>query len=139
MKDTQTAIYFLTTRVRKPDEDNWKKLRRLLGYLKRTITLPLILRANGVNFLKWWVDTSYEANDDMRLYTGRTMLMGKNRCGSIISISKKLKLNTKSSTEGELIRSDDVMPQMLWTTYLLEAQGYGINKNILYQDNMSAM
>ena len=32
-KDAQTAIAFLTTRVRKPDKDDWKKLRRLLGYL----------------------------------------------------------------------------------------------------------
>ena len=45
-KDSQTAIAFLTTRVKNPEEDNWKKLRRLLGYLKRTIRLPLILRAD---------------------------------------------------------------------------------------------
>ena len=32
-KDTLMAIAFLTTKVRKPDEDDWKKLRRLLGYL----------------------------------------------------------------------------------------------------------
>ena len=55
-KDVQTAISFLTKRARKPDEDNWKKLRRLLGYLKRTIKLALIIRAEGVNVLKWWVD-----------------------------------------------------------------------------------
>ena len=28
---------------------------------------------------------------------------------------------------------------MLWTRYFLEAQVYGIDENILYQDNMSAM
>ena len=61
------------TRVRKLDEDDWKKLRILLGYLKRTIKLPLILRADGVNVLKWWVDTSYAAHDDIRGHTGGTM------------------------------------------------------------------
>ena len=40
------------TRVRKLDEDDWKKLRILLGYLKQTIKLTLILRANAVNVLK---------------------------------------------------------------------------------------
>ena len=65
--------------------------------------------------------------------------MGKDGRGSIISISKKQKLNTKSSTEAELIGADDAMPQMLWTRYFLEAQGYGIDENILYQDNMSAV
>ena len=67
------------------------------------------------------------------------MSMGGNGRGSIISISKKQKLNTKSSTEAELIWADNEMPKIAWTRYLLEAQGYGIDENILYQDNMSAM
>ena len=65
--------------------------------------------------------------------------MGKYGCVSIISISKKKKLNTKSSTEAELIGEDNTMPQMLWTRYFLDAQGYGIKENILYQGNISAM
>ena len=60
--------------------------------------------------------------------------MGKYGRVSIISISKKQKINTKISTKAELIRADNVMPQMLWTRYFLEAQGYGINNNILHQD-----
>ena len=99
--------------MRKPDEDDWKKLRRLLGYLKRTINLPLIIRADRVNVLKWWLDASYASHDDMREHTGRTMSMGKDRYGSIVSKSKKQKLNTKSSTEAELIGADDTIPQML--------------------------
>ena len=67
------------------------------------------------------------------------MSMVKDRRRSIISISQKQKLNTKSLTEEELIRADDAIPQMLWTRYFLEAQGYGIDKKLLYQDNMSAM
>ena len=65
--------------------------------------------------------------------------MGKDGRGSIISIPKKKKLNTKSSTEAELIGADNAMPQMLWTRYFLEAQVYGIDENILYQENMRAM
>ena len=93
------VIAFLTTRVRKLDEDNWKKLSRLLSYLKRTIKLPLILQADRLNVLKWWVDASYAAHDDMRGHTGGTTSMGKDGHGLIISILKKQKLNTKSSTE----------------------------------------
>jgi hypothetical protein len=48
-------------------------------------------------------------------------------------------LNTKSSTEAELVGADDVLPQMLWTLYFLEAQGYKIDNNILYQDNKSSI
>ncbi len=35
-RDIQTAVSFLTTHVRDPDEDNWKKLVRVLKYLNGT-------------------------------------------------------------------------------------------------------
>ena len=89
-------IYFLATRVSNPDKDNWKNLRILLGYLKRTIKLSLILRSNGVNVIKWWVYASCVAHDDMWGHTGGTISMVENGYGLIISISKKQKLNTKS-------------------------------------------
>ena len=57
----------------------------------------------------------------------------------MVRLSKKHKLNTKILTKDELIEVDNAMPLMLWIRYLLEAQGHGINNNILYQDNMSAM
>ena len=28
---------------------------------------------------------------------------------------------------------------MLWTKYFLESQGYDVDENIMYQDNLSAM
>jgi hypothetical protein len=43
--------------------------------------------------------------------------------GSIIGISKKQKINTRSSTEAELVGVDDVAPQMLWARYFMEEQG----------------
>ena len=56
--------------------------------------------------------------------------------GATYSTSKKQKLNTKSSTEAELIGIDDVLPQALWTKHVLEAQGYGTD-TLLHQDNQS--
>jgi KUP system potassium uptake protein len=53
--------------------------------------------------------------------------------------STRQKINTKSSTEGELVAVNDVLPQVLWTKYFLEAQGYGVTDNVIYQDNQSAM
>jgi hypothetical protein len=35
-RDVQTAIAFLTTRVKSPDEDDWGKLKRVLKYLNGT-------------------------------------------------------------------------------------------------------
>jgi hypothetical protein len=71
----------------------------------------------------------------MRSHTGGTMSMGT---GAVYSTSKKQKLNTKSSTEAELVGIDDVLPQALWTKYFMEAQGYGVT-TILNQDNQSTI
>jgi hypothetical protein len=48
-------------------------------------------------------------------------------------------INTKSSTEAELVGVNDVMPQILWTHHFLEAQGYGVSDSIIYQDKQSAV
>ena len=56
-----------------------------------------------------------------------------------MSTSTKQKLNTCSSTETEIVAVDDTMPQVLWTNYFLDAQGYGPKKTIIYQDNKSAI
>jgi hypothetical protein len=54
-------------------------------------------------------------------------------------MSKKQKLNTKRSTECELVGVDDASPQMLWTRYFIEGQGYRVEALILKQDNLSAI
>ena len=64
------------------------------------------------------------------------MSMGK---GAIFAASRRQKLNTKSSTETELVGVDDFIPQVLWTRYFLEAQGYRVRDNLVYQDNRSAI
>ena len=55
------------------------------------------------------------------------------------TLTRKQKLNSRSSTEAELIGVDDAITQVLWTKLFMEAQGYPIEKNILYQDNQSAI
>ena len=59
--------------------------------------------------------------------------------GAVQSISRKQKLNTRSSTEAELVGADDASTPILWTKLFLEAQGYKVKQNILYQDNKSTM
>ena len=59
--------------------------------------------------------------------------------GALQSISRKQKLNTRSSTEAEIIGVDDAATMICWTRLFLEEQGYDVEKNILYQDNKSAI
>ena len=48
-------------------------------------------------------------------------------------------MNTRSSTEAELVATDDALSQISWTKKFLEAQGFEVTDNIVYQDNKSAM
>ena len=135
-RDIQTAVAFLTTRVKKPDEDDWGKLKRVLRYLKGTTNMKLTLSADNLSIVKWWVDASHAVHDDCKSHTGASMTLGK---GMALSMSRKQKINGKSSNESELIGVDDALPQILWTRYFLEAQGHEVKENIIYQDNKSAI
>jgi len=42
-------------------------------------------------------------------------------------------------TESELIGLYDKSSDILWTRHFLEAQGYTISANIIFQDNMSTL
>ena len=64
------------------------------------------------------------------------MSMGR---GSLVKISRKHKMNTGSSTESELVGIADILGMMMWCKYFMEAQGYTIDINILYQDNKSTI
>ena len=62
--------------------------------------------------------------------------MGK---GTLQGVTSEQKLNTRSSTEAELVGCDDLITKILWTRLFMEKQGYEIKKNILYQDNKSTI
>ena len=57
--DILTTLSFLTTRVKSPDKDNWRKLLRLLCYLKCTIDLHLRLSSDGTGITKWSIDAAF--------------------------------------------------------------------------------
>ena len=59
--------------------------------------------------------------------------------GVIRGFSRKQKINAKSSTKAELIGLDDALPQILWTWYFIECQGYAVDSNIVFQDNKSTI
>ena len=108
----------------------------MMRYLHTTQDLTLTLKAEDLTVIKWWVDASYAVHDNMRSHTGATMTLGG---GAVYSKSTKQKLNTKSSTEAELVAASDMSGQILWTKEFLQAQGYKVKRNILYQDNKSAI
>ena len=59
--------------------------------------------------------------------------------GAILSSSSGQKINTKSSSETEVVGVDDVLPRVLWSRYFVEAQGYTIDHIIINRDNDSSL
>jgi hypothetical protein len=105
--DISPAIAYLTTRVTTPNQDDWEKLSRMMKFLNRTVKDCLTL---GSNTLKWYVDASYAVHPNMSSHTSATMTMGQ---GAIVSISRKQGMNTRSSTEAEVVATDEIVGPML--------------------------
>ena len=83
-----------------------------------------------------WVDASYAVHDNMRSHMGGLMSMG---IGLIHAKSAMNKINTKSTTEAELVSVGKYLPYNIWFMHLMETQGYKLKDNILFQDNKSAI
>jgi hypothetical protein len=134
--DIQLPIAFLCTRVSCSTEKDWLKLKRVLEYLKGTLDEFLTLGADDIRKMKTWVDASYAVHKDMKSHTGGVVSFGR---GAAMSKSSKHKLNTKSSTEAELVGASDYLPYPIWAKKFLKAQGYSLTENIFYQDNQSTI
>jgi hypothetical protein len=132
-----TAISFLTTRVQKPDEDDWRKLQRVLRYLNGSRSLGVTLAADPADFrVHVHIDASYGVHADMKSHTGMTVSLGR---GPVFVRSSKQRIVTKSSTEAELVGCSDSVSQAIWTRDFLIEQGHAMGPVTVHQDNMSAM
>jgi hypothetical protein len=100
--------------VKDLNEADWAKLVRLMKYLSGTRELKLILSADNLHCTKWYVDASFAVHPDYKSHTGATMSYGDDN-GAVQSISRKQKLNTRSSTKSELVRVKDMLVMILWT------------------------
>ena len=68
--------------VKKPDEDDWGKLKGLLECLNGTRYMKLKMAVENISLIMWWVDDLYNIHWDVRGKNGATMLLLK---GYIIS------------------------------------------------------
>ena len=89
-----------------------------MKYLNGTNNLKLRLSCDNLNCIKHWVDVAFAVHPDFRSHTGSITTLGK---GSISSMSRKQKLNTRSTAEAELVGVDDAITQVLWTKLFMEA------------------
>ncbi len=79
------------------------------------------LSMDNIGLLKWYVDGLHNLHWDCR---GHGRAMFTLRKGATNSYSRKVKLNTRSLTETELVTADMYMPEMLWSLHFIQNQGY---------------
>ncbi len=134
--DINPAIGFLSSRVKVPNEGDWNKLLKTMGFLKGTVNDVLQLEADDTQSLSWYIDAAFAVHADMKSHTGAVFTMGK---GAIVSDSRKQRANSRSSTESEIIGVDDEIHKVVWAKRFIEYQGFKVKHNIVYQDNTSSM
>ena len=123
--------------MQKPNKSDWEKLHRLVRYLRCIKNLHFILRYDGCCISKWQIDASFAVHPDFRLHLGGALFLHE-KGGGIITGSTKQKLNTRSSTEAELVAVDDFLAKVLWVRLFMADQGIDLIENMVGQDNKSA-
>jgi hypothetical protein len=89
-------VSFLTTRVKAPDEDDMKKLSRVIKYFNGTRELGITLTAADPAKGEAFIDASYGVHADGKSHGALVVSLG---AGPVAASSTKQKIVTKSSTE----------------------------------------
>jgi hypothetical protein len=136
--DILLPVIFLTSRVTKATEEDAKKLRRILRYLKGTPELGIVLGpdVHGELRIHMYADASYGVHEDCKSHSGIDLTLGRGpiRCRSI-----KQKIVARSSTESEVIAASDASKEAAHQANLMEAMQFELQPIIFHQDNQSAI
>jgi len=129
------TVSFLMKRLSKSNVDDWKKLRRVIGFLKGTKDERRIIGATSLTEILIFIDSAYAVHANCRSHTGG---LSSFRIGAVHARSKSSKINVKSSTESELVSTSEYLPHTLWLRHFMIGQDYEIKDNAVYQDYKSA-
>ena len=96
----------------------------------------LHLGASDLSVMINFIDSAHGVYDDHKSCTGAASTMGY---GVLASVYAKNNNNTKISTEAELVGVADFLPKVSYLRLFIEAQGLVLKRNVILQDNQSAM
>jgi hypothetical protein len=130
------SVIFLTSRVRSPTDQDWRKLDRVLRYLNANPELGIGLSVKSPMTVIGYVDASFAVHFDFRSHTGAVVTLGD---GPISVDSSRQKLNTKSTMESEIVGASDGSNNIFYLRNFLIEQGYRMGPAKLYQDNQSTL
>ena len=131
-----TTIGELSRHVTDPTTEDSGKLDRAISFAKSVRDIPLRLKVTLPPQVTVSIDAAFANRDNMRSTSGACITLG---VGYFITSSKIQKLNSKSSTEAEIIAVSDGMNIPLWLADFIYLQGYPPRPVRLEQDNMSCI
>jgi Reverse transcriptase (RNA-dependent DNA polymerase) len=134
--DLLTTTSFLTKRVTAPTVQDMRKLQRAVRYIRETKDKGIVIEGDKNLSILAYVDASYGVHHDYKSHTGCVIGIGR---GPVYAKSSGQKINTKSSSEAELVGLSDSVGQVIWTRNFLVGQGYNVGPATIYQDNQSAI
>ena len=70
------------TQVQSPDWDNYKKVVKVLNYLRSTQDLVLTLEASNTGVVEWWIDGAFANHSDMQSHTSGCLSLGRGMVAS---------------------------------------------------------
>ena len=118
----------------KSDVYDCEQLRRILRFVYCNIKEKGNFGATNIYENFTYVDASYTVHHGMRSHTGGTIYMG---LGVTKCRSSKKKLNTKISTESELVGRSDYVPYNIWYIIFMNHQGYLNDSNMFIHETKS--
>lgn len=135
--DVAFSVNKLSQFMHSPRTTHWSALKRLLRYVKGTLSQGILIRQDTPLDLHGFSDADWAGNrDDYTSTTGYLMYLG---ASPISWSSRKQKTVARSSTEAEYKALADSSCEVLWITSLLNELGVKLSKQpVLYCDNMGA-
>jgi hypothetical protein len=134
--DILTAVTILATRLKDATERDLRQAYRVIQYLNATQDRGLTFRDNGHNRLGIYADASNLLHPDGYGHSGILITMGGN---IIFARSAKQKIVTRSSTEAELVATEDASTYAPYLIKLCSELKLQVKPIVLFQDNKSAI
>jgi hypothetical protein len=137
--DIATAVAYLVTKVTRATTRDQAKLQRLVSYISGTADKGLVFEGGDARRkmkLEAYIDAAFAGHVDGKSHSGFVLKYG----GAVVLVrSTKQKINSKSSTEAELIALSDNLIYALRARDFIAAQGYEVGPVCAYQDNQSVL
>lgn len=136
--DIAHAVSIVSQKLDNPSDGDWKRVKRILRYLKGTVGCGIIYRANHkVGVLEAFCDADYAGDRETRRSTSGVVC--KYAGGAVSWMSQKQKSVSLSTTEAEFIAMSEGAKEVIWVKRLLQDITNLQELPVLKVDNASAI